>query len=247
MRLLLLADQRVGLEIAKYILGCHPEDLAAVVTTGDNDIYCLAQQHGVPAYICGNAGESISDRLVGGSFDVGVLAWWPWIINEALIELPRKGFINTHPSLLPHARGKHPNFWSIVEEAPFGTSLHKVALKVDSGDIVAQQPIPYGWCDTGGSIYTKALVATVDLFKATYPAIRTGEFPLVPQRLTSGSFHLSSEIADASRIDLDKSYRGRDLLNMLRARTFPGYPGCWFEDSGVRYEVTVSIRSLNDE
>ena len=42
-------------------------------------------------------------------------------------------------------------------------------------------------------------------------------------------------------IDLDREYRARDLLNLLRARTFPGYPACSFVADGTEYEVRVSI------
>lgn len=88
-------------------------------------------------------------------FDLGILAWWPNIISPRLFALPKVGFVNTHPSYLPHNRGRNPNFWSIVEERPFGVSLHFVEQAVDAGRILAQRQIDYGWEDTGETIYKK--------------------------------------------------------------------------------------------
>lgn len=176
---------------------------------------------------------------------MGVMAWWPKILKRPLLDAPKYGFVNTHPSLLPHNRGKHYNFWALVEQAPFGVTLHRVDSGIDSGDIVAQTRISYDWCDSGGSLYFKAQAAMVSLFCQTYPRLRTGNFEARPQDPKMGSFHHSSEIDMASRIDLDARYQGRELLNLLRARTFEGYPGCWFEEAGDRYEVSVSIRKVN--
>lgn len=243
MRLLLLADHKVGSEIAQFLIDCYPQDLALIVTTTENDIYHESRRQKIPVQVF-DTSEALTAHLEKIQIDLGVLAWWPRIIKTQLLELPRLGFINTHPSLLPYNRGKHYNFWAIVEQAPFGVSLHCVDEGIDSGDLVAQQPIAYDWCDTGGSLYEKAQVAMVNLFRATYPSLRQGQFPRYPQNLSNGSIHRASELEPASRLQLEASYRGKDLLNLLRARTFPGYPGCWFEENGERYEVRIEIRRV---
>lgn len=240
MKVLLLADSQVGLEITRFLLGRYPEDVAAVVTTAENEIFRDSMSLGVPAYVF-ETSDNLVSKLTDVPLDLGVLAWWPKIIPARLREIPRLGFINTHPSLLPHNRGKHYNFWSIVEEAPFGVTLHWVDDGVDTGDIVAQQRIEYNWCDNGGTLYARAQAAVAALFRESYPRLREGWLPRIPQAGKS-SFHRSAELDQASRIDLDGNYRGREILNLLRARTFPGHPGCWFEDNGERYEVRVEIR-----
>lgn len=243
MKLVLFADNVVGMEITKYLLGSYPEDLALVVTTQRNEIYCAVEEKGIPVCIFDSA-DSVISRLAGG-VDLGVLAWWPKILKSPLLEVPRYGFLNTHPSLLPYNRGKHYNFWALIEQAPFGVTLHRVDSGVDTGDIVAQKEIPYDWCDNGGSLYFKAKAAMVGLFCQTYPALRAGGVSSIPQNSEIGSFHHSSEMHKASIIDLDCMYRGRDLINLLRARTFEGYPGCWFEETGNRYEISIEIRKVD--
>ena len=202
MKLLLLADHQVGSEIAHFLLANYLQDLALIVTTSENDIFREADALGVPACVF-DTDEQIAGHLADASVDLGVLAWWPHIIRPPLLDLPKLGFINTHPSLLPHNRGKHYNFWAIVEEAPFGVSLHRVDSGVDSGDIVAQKQIEYDWCDNGGTLYHKAQKEMVTLFRETYPSLRNGQLQRRPQDLRSGSLHKAAELHPASRIELD--------------------------------------------
>ncbi|MGA7326060.1 MAG: formyltransferase family protein [Rhodomicrobium sp.] len=238
--LVLLADGIMGKRIAAYLIENYPSDIGTVVTVADNEItkLCRAAQIKTFRFV---SEKSAMAQLKDTLFDLGILAWWPRIIREELIALPRRGFFNTHPSLLPHNRGTHPNFWALVEQAPFGVTLHQVNEAIDSGPIVAQHRIPYDWTDTGETLYSKAKAAIFKLFVETYPKLRLGEIPSIPQDLSLGSFHRSSELDPASRFDLDGKYTARDILNRLRARTFRGHPACWFEDNGETFEVRVEI------
>lgn len=243
MKLLLLADGAVGLSITKYLIESYLDDLSLVVTIGENEIYFSAKEKGIPVCIFDST-DGVVTKLKDG-VDLGVLAWWPKILKSPLLEAPHHGFVNTHPSLLPYNKGKHYNFWALVEQSPFGVTIHRVDSGVDTGDIVAQKEISYDWCDNGGSLYYKAQEAMVSLFGETYPIIRTGHFDSKTQCKEVGSYHHSLELKQASNIDLEKIYRGRDLVNLLRAKTFEGHPGCWFEDKGNRYEIFVNIKKVN--
>lgn len=245
MRLLLFADGEVGLSIADFLIVHYPNDLALVVTTSVNPIFDRVQTAGIRACVYESA-MAILARIPDG-VDLGLLAWWPKLIKEPLLSFPSEGFINTHPSLLPYNRGKHYNFWAIVEESPFGVTLHRVDLGVDTGDILAQREVSYGWLDNGGSLYVKAQVAMVALFCDSYPELRIGGLKSTPQDNARSSCHHSSEIELASRVNLNATYSGRELLNLLRARTFAGKPGCWFEDGGTRYEITIDIKKVNND
>jgi methionyl-tRNA formyltransferase len=240
MKLLLMADGSVGHAIANFLMRNYPDDIALLVTSELNEISRLAEKNGIPAMVYSSDDELLSQLDKG--VDLGVLAWWPSLLKPQILDVPKLGFVNTHPSLLPHNRGKHFNFWALVEQAPFGVTLHRVDEGIDSGDILAQSAIDYGWCDTAETLYIKAQNEMVKLFTTHYPVLRAGNLAGLPQSADEGSFHLASEIEPASRLDLEGSYRCRDLLNLLRARTFDAYPGCWFEDSGRQYEVAISIR-----
>lgn len=244
MRNIILADGQVGLEVCRWLLANHRDDIVCIVTLSENAIFAEAQSTGVRALVY-RSESMLIDKLVAESLpiDWGFLIWWPHIVSKQLITISLRGFVNTHPSLLPYNRGKHYNFWALVEQAPFGVSLHMVEEGIDCGDVLAQQLIGYDWEDTGETLYEKALQATPALFAVSYPAIRDGRLKGVAQDLTKGSFHLAKELGPASRVELDATYRARDLLNLLRARTFPGYEGCSFvERGGEEFEVRIEIR-----
>jgi methionyl-tRNA formyltransferase len=239
MRLLLMAHNVVGTRITNFLLNNYKKDLSLVVTTGENYIFRECNRMSVPVRTSTEKWYPIPP------VDLGILAWWPHIIKKELIEFPKHGFINTHPSYLPYNRGKHYNFWALAEQTPFGVTLHRVDEGIDTGPIIAQRKIPYGWTDTGETLYYKAQDAMVDLFMETYPKLRRLKFKERKQAADKGSFHKAEDIALASQIHLDATYKARDLLNLLRARTFDLKPNCWFMDKGVEYEVSTTIRRVS--
>ncbi|MEP6766494.1 MAG: formyltransferase family protein [Gemmatimonadaceae bacterium] len=243
MKVVLMADDVVGLNVARWLLDNYRSDVALVVTMARNEIFDAAVAHGVSAIVFESDLQVVSycqnNEL---AIDLGLVVWWPRIIREPLLALAREGFINTHPSLLPYNRGKHYNFWALVEQAPFGVTLHFINDDIDCGDVVAQSPINYSWEDSGETLFLKAREAMFDLVCDSYPRLRLSNIARQPQDASLGSFHFAKELESASVVDLDKSYPARDLLNLLRARTFAGHPSCWFADGNDQFEVRVNIR-----
>lgn len=240
MKNIFLIDNFVGHEIAKWLIAAYPNDIACFcVTSPDSPIRLLAHEHGIDSCVYNELCEL--SHFKTGEFDFGFLIWWPYIVPKQVMEMAKFGFINTHPSYLPYNRGKHYNFWAIVEQVPFGVSLHFVEQTVDSGDIISRIPIDYTWEDTGATLFYKAQQKMIQLFIQEYPNIRKHQIKRIPQDIQKGSFHTSNELEKASHIELDKTYCARDLLNRLRARTFTPHPACFFEDKGRIYEVKIFI------
>ena len=64
-------------------------------------------------------------------------------IPRAIIDIPRLGCLNVHPSLLPANRGPVPLFWTFREGSEqTGVTIHLMDEGMDSGDILAQRVIP---------------------------------------------------------------------------------------------------------
>jgi methionyl-tRNA formyltransferase len=236
----LFAHGNVGFAITQFLITSYYDDLAAVIVTSEDAISRIAGAAGLRVIQFTSEEQTISD--LPAEIDMGLLVWWPKIITKPLLDVAGIGFINTHPSLLPFNRGKNYNFWALVENTPFGVTLHKVDGGIDTGDIIAQQTIAYDWTDTGKTLYEKAQSAMVELFERTWPIIRSGDFLAVPQLDELATFHRAAELEPASKIVLDQHYRADEFLNLLRARTFHPYPGCWFEADGQRYEVSIEIK-----
>jgi methionyl-tRNA formyltransferase len=63
-------------------------------------------------------------------------------IPHVIIDLPRLGCLNVHPSLLPANRGPVPLFWTFREGSEVtGVTIHLMDEGMDSGDILAQEVI----------------------------------------------------------------------------------------------------------
>jgi methionyl-tRNA formyltransferase len=237
------ADQDVGLGAVEYVLEQHPGHIKCVVTTCSNEITRLAKSSGCRTLIY----EEITRRnaaAILGDVEVIFLAWWPKIIPAYIIDAPRTGVVNFHPSLLPYNRGKNYNFWTIVEDTPFGVTLHLVDEDIDSGDILFQTPIEKTWEDTGGTLYLKAKQQMLALFQARYLDILEGRYERTRQDKSLGRLHYAKELDVASQLDLDHRCSVREVLNLLRARTFEGKPACYFRDGRKKYEVRVSISEV---
>ncbi|GAC20819.1 formyltransferase family protein [Paraglaciecola arctica] len=243
MNVVIFADGDVGEKIVSYLISNYIDDLIMVITASENNISVLAKENEIETHVFYKEDKNFYERLPC-DIDLGILAWWPHIITKKLIKSAKQGFINTHPSYLPFNRGKNYNFWALVEQVPFGVSIHFVDLSIDSGAILLQKKIPYDWTDNGESLYKKASSSMVDLFQLAYIKLKSGHTACKPQDISMGSFHQSSELEQASQINLEKQYRARDLLNLLRARTFSGHPSCWFVDDGSKYEVTIKIKKV---
>jgi methionyl-tRNA formyltransferase len=183
-------------------------------------------------------------KFTNYNIDLAILAWWPYIIKSPLLEIPRLGFLNTHPSLLPYGKGKHPNFWAIVDNEPFGVSLHLIEKTIDSGPVLFQEKIQCTWEDTGESLYNKAVNLICELLRKNKEKIINLSFTSSYQDYKKGSFHLAKEIDHRCIIELDKEYKARDLINILRGRTFEPYPAAYFIDNGESFEVRIKINKV---
>jgi methionyl-tRNA formyltransferase len=250
MRLGLFTSDEVGFEIAAFLAESGDPPDCLVLDTADRrsiNHKTVAVSSVNPErvfYTSDSCNEQTIAALRQLDLDLGILAWWPYIVRTPLIDVPRRGFLNFHPSLLPLGRGKDPYFWSIVEGSPFGVTLHFIDRGIDSGDVAFQRQIPVGWEDSGQTLYEKARCQIIELFKENYQRIKAGNIPRLPQSPHQGSFHRRAELDQASRIELDKHYTAQDLLNRLRARTFPPHPGCQFQEGGRSYQVRVSIEEV---
>ncbi len=242
MNIVLLADLIVGSEVTKYLVKNYKSDIYTVCTTEKNEIYKFAKKSGLRCLVFKNENDLIQ-KIDFAKIDLGILAWWPKILSENLIKKTKYGFINAHNSLLPNARGKHPYFWTIVEEKKYGVTWHRVNNKVDKGDIIAQEEIFYNWEDTAETLYTKSIKQVIKLFKKEYPSLRKGNIKSRPQK-GKGSFHYGKEMDVYGRIFLNKKYTGKDILNLIRGRTTSSkkIKSAFFEDNGELYRVKIFIK-----
>jgi len=252
MRILLLANNWLGWQIAGWLRQRPEEIVGLVVHPPEKQKYGeeIIESVGLPfAHIFDGSKlsqASMVDAISELHADIAVSVLFGYILRASFIRLFRKGVINLHPGYLPYNRGVHPNVWSIVEGTPAGATLHYIDEGVDTGDIIAQKQVPVEPVDTGGTLYRKLEQACVDLFKETWPLILNSQATHFPQRAKSGTYHRDRDVERIDEIDLDRTYTARELIDIVRARTFPPHRGAYFRVGQRKVYLRLQLFYEND-
>jgi len=189
----------------------------------------------------------VGDRVRALAPDIGISVLFGHILTPAFLELFPRGCVNLHPAYLPWNRGAHPNVWSIIEGTPAGVTLHEIDAGIDTGPILARIPVPVEPTDTGESLYRKLEEAGLALFIDSWPALKGGTLSPIPIEKGEGSYHGLSDLAALDRIDPDREYTTRELIDLIRARTFPPWPGVYFESEGRRIHLHLELEYGEEE
>src|SRR3989344_4038092 len=108
--------------------------------------------------------------------DLGIIAYYGKIIPKAVLELPKYGFLNAHPSLLPRWRGPSPIQAAILAgDKTTGVTIHIATEKPDTGPILAQKEIRIGSKDTCLSLTEKLAHEGASLLIPTIKKWLSGE------------------------------------------------------------------------
>lgn len=100
--------------------------------------------------------ESFIHEMTALAPDLYVLSAYGHILSRRLLDIPRLGGINIHPSLLPRYRGAAPIQRAIMAgEKETGITIFFMDEKIDHGEMIAQRSIPIEKDDTYGSLSEK--------------------------------------------------------------------------------------------
>lgn len=137
--------------------------------------------------------DKVSPEFMAG-FDLGISYGYRHILKaEHLAALP---CINLHISYLPWNRGADPNLWSWIDNTPKGVTIHWIDEGIDTGDIITQRMTAMHAHEMLSSSYEALHRDIVEMFAATWPAIRSGNASRIPQP-KGGSLH---RIADRQKV-----------------------------------------------
>jgi methionyl-tRNA formyltransferase len=249
MRTILFVNNRVGSALSRWLGERGDEVVGAVVHPPERAKHrdeILEALAGVPLFDAGTLREAATvEALAALEPEIGASIYFGYILKPDVIDLFPRGVVNLHPALLPWNRGANPNVWSIVEGTPAGVTLHYIDARIDTGDIIAQSEVAVSSTDTGASLYRKLEDEGVALFQRTWPELLEGTAERRAQP-DGGSFHRARELADLDAIDLDAPTTARELIDVLRARTFPPYPGAWFVRDGRKVYVSVTLEAEDE-
>jgi len=231
-RAVVFAYHNVGVRCLRTLLA-HGVDVPLVVTHDDvpgetiwfASVAATAAEYAIPTI-------APDDPNVGGVVDrVATLApdflfsfYYRRMLQAALLALPARGALNMHGSLLPKYRGRVPVNWAVLHgERATGATLHYMAEKPDSGDIVGQTAVPILPDDTARDVFDKVTVAAELTLDAALPALLAGTAPRCRQDLAAGSY-FGGRSPDDGVIDWNRD--ATTIHNLVRA-VAPPFPGAF--------------------
>ena len=114
--------------------------------------------------------------------DIGVVANFGEILRERVLRVPRHGFVNFHPSLLPHYRGPTPlSRMLLLGEKRAGVTWHRMSSVVDGGEILAQEAFEILNGDTVSELTRRSVELAAGMLPSTIDAIERGLCRPLPQ------------------------------------------------------------------
>jgi len=166
--------------------------------------------------------------------DLQVMAFVTLFVPEDFLNIPTRGSIQYHPSLLPKYRGPSAINWPIIQgETETGLSIFWPDNGLDTGDVLLQKKTPISFEDSLGSVYfdrlfpmgVEAMLESVDLVKA-------GKALRIKQDESDATYEGRCG-ADNARIDWGKPWR--QIHNLIRGCS-PA-PGAWTTLDGNTLQV----------
>ena len=114
--------------------------------------------------------------------DVMVTAAFGQILTQEILDIPKRGTVNVHASLLPRHRGSAPINWCIVNgETETGVTLMLTEAGIDTGDMLAARATPIGGMETAGELTERLSAIGAQLLGETLPRYLAGEIIPVKQ------------------------------------------------------------------
>ena len=162
-----------------------------------------------------------------------VVAAYGKILPVDILELPPKGCINIHSSLLPKYRGSAPINWVILNgEDETGVSIQYMAEGVDTGDVIACSTTPISLEENAQQLYDRLAQMGAELICPVVTAIEQGTATRTPQDHAQAS-HAPMLSKELSPIDWTRS--ARQIHDQVRG-LYP-WPAAITEIDGIRCKI----------
>ena len=229
-RAVVFAYHNVGVRCLSVLLA-QGVDVALVVTHQDNpnetiwfdSVQQLAELHGIPVITPDDPNTpQVIERIRALQPDFIFSFYYRLMLKQALLDIPPRGALNMHGSLLPKYRGRVPVNWAIIHgETETGATLHYMTAKPDNGDIVAQQAVPILPNDTAHEVFQKVTVAAEMALHGVLPSLLAGKAPRIKQDLSMGGYFGGRKPQDGV---IDWAQSAQNIHNLVRA-VAPPYPG----------------------
>lgn len=218
--------------ILKCILSTHHE-VVAVVTQPDrpkgrsgtlvaSPVKELALSNGIKVMQPQKIKEQGAvEELLTVDADIYVVAAFGQILSRRILDIPKKGCINVHASLLPEYRGAAPIQWAIADgKKVTGVTIQQMNEGVDTGDIISRKEVEINPDETGESLFNRLMYEGGILTVKTLDMIEEGTAAFEPQDESKATY---AKILKKEMGLIDFSKSADEIERMIRA--FTPWPG----------------------
>ncbi|MBM24930.1 MAG: methionyl-tRNA formyltransferase [Chloroflexi bacterium] len=151
MKMIFMGSSDYGMPVLKNLIA-ENFNIVSVYTKSDpitkiklkqsNPIESLAISNQIPVHLPTKIDEKEIDLLTKIAPDIIIVAAYGLYLPPKIIDLPKFGCLNIHPSLLPKYRGPSPVISTILsDEKATGVSIIKINNKLDAGPMLKSQMV----------------------------------------------------------------------------------------------------------
>ena len=175
--------------------------------------------------------------------DVVAVVAYGRILPQKVLDVPQKGCINIHASLLPRYRGSAPYQWAVLDGlTETGVSAMYLCREMDAGDVIDVSKTPIDPNETAGQLLDRLAVLGADLLSKTLSRMAEGEVTATPQDPALVTY---APMLDKTMCPIDWNKTAQQVHNHVRG--LHPWPVATMELQGQRFKVheTVIVEGKN--
>lgn len=189
--------------------------------------------------------NSAFQSLVSDRPDVFVVVSYGKILPQRFLDIPTKGCVNVHGSLLPRWRGAAPIQAAIAAgDTKSGVTVMQLDAELDHGAIIGTAEEPIRPDDTGAALHDRLAELGSVIVADQLTGYLDGSITPQEQDHSQATF-CKTMSRDDGKIDWNKS--AEEIERMVRAYT--PWPGTWTEYEGKRlkiHKVAIGPKTENE-
>lgn len=172
--------------------------------------------------------------------DLCIMAYVTLFVPQPVLDVPKLGTFQYHPSLLPLHRGPSSINWPIaMGRTQTGLTIFWPDEGLDEGPVLLQKTVDIGPDETLGDVYFKKLFPLgVDAMMESLDLVKAGKAPKVAQDHAKASYEswFKKDVAE-----INWARPAGEVYNLIRAAN-PA-PGAWTKFGGAEVQIFDSARA----
>ena len=194
----------------------------------------VALAHNIPVFQPENfRADADVQALADLKPDVCAVVAYGRILPQRVLDIPAKGCVNIHASILPEYRGSAPYQWAVLDgKTETGVTAQHMVREMDAGDIIDVAKTPIGENETAGELLDRLAVLGADLLSRTLTAFAEDTVSRIPQDPAGISF---APMLDKTMCPIDWTKTAQQVHNHVRG--LHPWPVATMELKGKKFKV----------